>query len=99
MRWKVIALTAFAVGYVLGARAGRQRYEQLRNLATKVKDDPRVQDGAHQAAGLAQHGLHEAASVVRHEASALREKVSGPGEEVDLADIPEDDPLLGAFRP
>lgn len=98
MRWKIIALTAFGIGYVLGARAGRQRYEQIRTVATKVKDDQRVRDGAHQAAGLAQHGLHEAAEAVRHEASALREKVNGSDAE-DVLQVPEEDPLLGTFRP
>lgn len=50
MRWKLIALTAFAVGYVFGARAGRERYEQIRRLAVRVKDDPLVQQKAHDAA-------------------------------------------------
>ena len=30
---KLVAVTTFALGYVLGAKAGRERYEQIRRLA------------------------------------------------------------------
>ncbi len=50
---KLSLLIAGGIGYVLGARAGRARYEQIAGLATKVKNDPRVQDVAHQAAETA----------------------------------------------
>jgi len=58
-------LTAFGAGYVLGARAGRERYEQIRNLAMRVKDDPRVQEKA-----------HEAAEAVKAETATLKDRVS-----------------------
>ena len=38
---------------MLGAKAGRERYEQISGTFNKVKDDPRVQEKAHQAADLA----------------------------------------------
>ncbi len=59
---KLTALFAGGIGYVLGARAGRQRYEQLRQAATRVKSNPKVQQTAQQA--------KEAAPV-------LKEKVTG----------------------
>jgi len=31
-----------AVGYVLGAKAGRARYEEISGVAKKVWDDPKV---------------------------------------------------------
>ncbi|MDN5893258.1 MAG: hypothetical protein L0H93_04455 [Nocardioides sp.] len=34
------------VGYVLGARAGRQRYEQIASAATRVRDSGPVQSAA-----------------------------------------------------
>ena len=49
---KLLVLVAGGVGYVLGTRAGRERYEQIKGMAVKVKEDPRVQDDAHQAADL-----------------------------------------------
>jgi hypothetical protein len=59
---KLMSLTSFAAGYVLGARAGRERYEQIRRLAMRVKDDPRVQEAAQSAADKAR----EQAPVVGH---------------------------------
>ncbi len=50
---KLTLLAAAGAGYVLGARAGRERYEQIRGTFIKVKDDPRVQEKAQQAAGFA----------------------------------------------
>ena len=44
---KLTLLVAVGVGYVLGARAGRERYEQIMGTVDKVKDDPRVQEKAH----------------------------------------------------
>lgn len=35
---------AFATGYVLGSRAGRERYEQIRRTYARVTGDLRVQE-------------------------------------------------------
>lgn len=43
MRGKILMVTGLAVGYVLGARAGRERYEEIKRAATKFWNDPRVQ--------------------------------------------------------
>jgi len=43
---KLSHLIAFAIGYVLGAKAGQQRYEQIKRGFTKVKQDPRIQSAA-----------------------------------------------------
>ncbi|MET3963362.1 hypothetical protein ABIE44_003296 [Marmoricola sp. OAE513] len=50
---KALVLTAFTAGYVLGAKAGKERYEQIRSLFLKVKDNPTVQEKAHEAAHFA----------------------------------------------
>ncbi len=47
---KLSFLAGFGAGYVLGARAGRERYEQIRKAWEHAKDDPRLQS----AAGMAQ---------------------------------------------
>ncbi len=49
-RYRVAFIGGFAVGFVAGARAGRERYEQLKKLARKAADSPAVQ----QAAGAVQ---------------------------------------------
>jgi hypothetical protein len=35
---KLVAVTMFALGYVLGAKAGRERYEQIRRLARSASE-------------------------------------------------------------
>jgi hypothetical protein len=50
---KLLILVAGGVGYVLGTKAGRERYDQIMSTFNKVKDDPRVQEKAQQAADLA----------------------------------------------
>lgn len=46
MRNKLLFVTGIGVGYVLGTRAGRERYEQIRRTAQKVKENPTVQEAA-----------------------------------------------------
>lgn len=58
MRYRFTFLAGLAVGFIIGARAGRERYEQLKTLASKAKDSPAMQ----QAAGAAQA---QAASLAR----------------------------------
>jgi hypothetical protein len=43
MRYRVTFVAGFAAGYVLGARAGRERYEQLRRLSQRAAESPAVQ--------------------------------------------------------
>jgi hypothetical protein len=43
MRRRITFLTGFAVGWVAGARAGRERYEQMVKLGRKVVEHPAVQ--------------------------------------------------------
>jgi len=77
---KLMLLTALAVGYVLGARAGRERYDQLMRLASQVRNDPRVQAKAHQAVDLAKDQAPVVADKVTSAASAAASKVTGHGE-------------------
>ena len=59
---KLLVLIAGGIGYVLGTKAGRERYDQIRGTFNKVKDDPRVQEKAHQAAGTASEKVKSATS-------------------------------------
>lgn len=47
MRGKILFIFGLAMGYVLGTRAGRERYEQIKAGAEKVWLDPRVQEQVH----------------------------------------------------
>jgi hypothetical protein len=46
-------LIAGGIGYVLGTKAGRERYDQIQSTFFKVKNDPRVQEKTEQAADFA----------------------------------------------
>jgi hypothetical protein len=39
-------LIGAAIGYVLGSRAGRERYEQIKRWSARVADHPAVQGAA-----------------------------------------------------
>ena len=45
---KLSFLAGFAAGYVFGAKAGPQRYEQIKAAAAQVKDNPTVQQTTQQ---------------------------------------------------
>ena len=44
MKLKLTFLAGAAVGYVLGARAGRDRYDDMKKQADALWHDPRVQE-------------------------------------------------------
>jgi hypothetical protein len=52
MAAKLTLLAGFGAGYVLGARAGRDRYDQIASKAQELWRDPRVQEKAGQAQRL-----------------------------------------------
>jgi len=46
MRGKLLFLGGLAVGFVVGSRAGREKYEELVQTARKVRESPTVQEAA-----------------------------------------------------
>ncbi|EME99310.1 YtxH domain-containing protein [Streptomyces mobaraensis NBRC 13819 = DSM 40847] len=50
MRYRLTFIAGAAVGYVLGARAGRERYEELRKGARRIAQNPAVRNTAETAA-------------------------------------------------
>ena len=63
---KSALMTAFGIGYVLGARAGRERYDAIAAKAQKLWHDPRVQEKAHRAGDMAK-GTAESARQTIHD--------------------------------
>lgn len=45
MKGKILFVVGLGVGYVLGTRAGRERYEQIKRAADRVWNTPAVQQG------------------------------------------------------
>ncbi|CAM5725024.1 hypothetical protein SFUMM280S_07560 [Streptomyces fumanus] len=46
MRYRLTFVVGLAVGYVLGTRSGRERYEQLKKTARQVAQNPAVRNTA-----------------------------------------------------
>ncbi|MBB5873733.1 hypothetical protein F4553_007167 [Allocatelliglobosispora scoriae] len=69
MSGKLWFLGGLAAGYVLGTRAGREKFDQLAQTVRKVKDDPVVQD----AIGIVQA---EASKLYADGRNTLNEKLS-----------------------
>ena len=49
MKGKILFVAGLAAGYVVGAPAGRQSYEKIKNRADQVWNDPNVQRGVTKA--------------------------------------------------
>lgn len=87
---KTTFLAGFAVGYVLGARAGRERYEQIMSAARNFARNPKVQETAgtlqSQAAGLATQAKDQAAGLASQAKEKVTEKVSHRSGDQDYDD-------------
>lgn len=73
---KLLLIGAAAAGYVLGTRAGRERYEQIKRQSSKVWKSEPVQQGVHEAEGVAKHAASAAGSKVVDAASTAGSKVA-----------------------
>ncbi|MEE1928479.1 YtxH domain-containing protein [Streptomyces sp. TRM 70351] len=64
MRYRLTFLTGLAIGYVAGARAGRERYEQLRKQAQRFTENPAVRNTVEAAAVSGRDAAGKACGVV-----------------------------------
>ena len=71
---KLEFIVGVGVGYVLGAKAGRRRYEQIKARADKVWQSPTVQ-----------HKVNDATQVVRDKAPELQQKVAAVAKDAGSA--------------
>ena len=90
MSFKTGIFIGFAAGYVLGSKAGRERYDQIRRTAEKAWGSGPAEKLRSTAAVAAGDVGHKAVEAVKH----LRPG-SGDGAEDLLRDI---DPLVTAAR-
>lgn len=66
---KITFFAGVGVGYVLGAAAGRQRFEQIKSAATKTWNNPTVQKGVDAAQDQAAKGAKSATSSLKDAAA------------------------------
>lgn len=79
MRYKATFAIGLGAGYLLGTKAGRQRYEQIVRAARQFRDNPTVQETAGvmqaQAADLLGQAKEKAADRLVH--SKVGDRLSG----------------------
>lgn len=80
---KLTLVTAFGAGYVLGAKAGTQRYEQIVTKFRELAGMPAVQDVTHTLADTASQIGDKAKTTVTEKVAAVGDKVTG-NDVVDL---------------
>jgi hypothetical protein len=86
MKGKLAVLAGVGVGYVLGTRAGRERYEQIRGGARRLWQDPRVAETRHHAVDIAKD---QAAAAKDAAMDAVNERMHrGPEDDVPEGDRP-----------
>ncbi|GAA1812054.1 YtxH domain-containing protein [Actinomadura chokoriensis] len=71
MKTRMMFMAGAAIGYVLGTKAGRERYEQIKRLSQQVSENPNVQE----AAGMLRAKGEEFAGAARGKANHLKERV------------------------
>jgi hypothetical protein len=78
--YRITFIGGLAIGYVLGAQAGRERYEQLKRLARKAAESPAVQQTAGalqaQATATAKTAKEKTAAGVRTGASKVTKRAT-----------------------
>ncbi len=90
MRFRLGMATGFAAGYYMGARAGRQRYDQINRQLARLKRSEAFEQAVDQAKTVVEEGVEKARSLVEARAG------NGQGEADDTAptvsDITDSDP-------
>lgn len=94
MRYKLTFVVGVAVGYVLGARAGKERYEQIKRSARRLAENPSVQETAGvlqaQASGLTDRARRTVEDKLGDRVPGLRGR--GRGEHMTAANSHEPPP-------
>jgi hypothetical protein len=75
MQGRILFLAGAATGYVLGSRAGRRRYEQIKAGAERLWNDPKVQNFVDQGVGQVQGFVKDKAPEVQAAVTGRAKKV------------------------
>jgi hypothetical protein len=77
VKGKILFVAGLGLGYVLGTRAGREKYEELRKAALKVWNDPRVQKQVDAVEDFVKDKAPDVAEFVSDNAKKVVAQVSG----------------------
>ena len=74
---KLGVLIGFGAGYVLGAKAGRERYDQLRRLYENISASPTFRQATGMARDAVEQGFEQARDLATEGVGKVRERRSG----------------------
>ena len=77
MKGKILFVAGLGLGYVLGTRAGREKYEQLKSGAMTLWNDPRVQRQVDAAESFVKDKAPDVAEFVSDSAKKVVSQVTG----------------------
>lgn len=86
MKGKAGLVLGIGIGYVLGSRAGRERYEQIKRTTTKIWHSDGVQKISHHVTGYVQDQVSCAQDYVLGKTRALLHTATAP----QTGAVPED---------
>jgi hypothetical protein len=78
MKGKILFATGLAVGYVLGTRAGRERYDEIKAVVGRIWGDPRVQKQVHNAEGFVSDNAKKVVSNVAEKVTGSKTTAAKP---------------------
>jgi oxygen-dependent protoporphyrinogen oxidase len=101
MRGKLLFVTGAAVGYVLGTRAGRKRYEQIKSAATKVWESPGIQKQVNAVEDLVAAKVGDVPGALYEGAKKLVGQIAGrqKGQSSSLVVRPDTSPAVPSKSP
>ncbi|MGH2807586.1 MAG: hypothetical protein ACRDKT_09960 [Actinomycetota bacterium] len=77
MRGRLGMLIGFGAGYVLGAKAGTERYEQLRRLYENLQSSAAFRQATGKVKGAAGSGFESAKDLASEGVSKVKDRKSG----------------------
>lgn len=77
MKGKILLAFGIGIGYVLGTRAGREKYDQMKAAVDKLWNDPRVQKQVDNAQEFVKDKAPDVAEFLADGAKKVVSQVSG----------------------
>ena len=88
---KIVFAAGAAIGYVLGTRAGRQRYEQMAGAARQVAEQPTVKQALNEVQTQATRVYDAAKTAVNQRLGSTRPTTDGTPAGDPTKGLPADD--------
>lgn len=96
MKGKILFVAGLGVGYLLGTRAGRERYEQIKAVASKLWNDPTVQRQVDTVQGFVKDKAADVVELAADGAKKVVAQVTGRGEDAEAKAPPKTAPTRKA---